>query len=105
MARKTMVGTTETFLNALPNKIKPHQEKIDYLLQTYQHYFPNAPRKEELQVIDAFAGVRVLPKLNENAFNRPRESVIWQQKTSAKIISLYGGKLTTFVLPVSKYLR
>lgn len=89
---KTLVGTTETLLGCLPDNITPQQSEIDYLLALYQHYFPDDTPK----LINAFAGVRVLPKQNKQAFSRPRESIIWQSANNQDVISLYGGKLTTF---------
>jgi len=89
---KTMVGTTEVLLTRFTGKITPSQDEIDYLYNIYQHYFPN----ERPEIINAFAGVRVLPKQKELAFNRPRESTIWQSSLTPQVISLYGGKLTTF---------
>ncbi|KGJ95682.1 Glycerol-3-phosphate dehydrogenase [Thalassotalea sp. ND16A] len=89
---QTLVGTTETLLANLPDEITPKQQEIDYLLTIYQHYFPQRPVK----VVDAFAGVRVLPKQQQQAFDRKRQSIIYQGMTSPEVISLYGGKLTTF---------
>jgi len=89
---KTLIGTTEVVLKELPQYITPHAEEVDYLLSVYQNYYEG----ELPKVIRSFAGVRVLPKQSNAAFSRPRESIIWQDKTNPNIISLYGGKLTTF---------
>ncbi len=89
---KTLVGTTETMLANLPEEIAPKQHEIDYLLAIYQHFFPQKTAK----VINSFAGVRVLPKQQQRAFSRQRQSIIYQSTTSPEVISLYGGKLTTF---------
>lgn len=88
---KTMIGTTEVVLKQLPNSIEPQAHEIAYLMNLYQHYFP----EKEINMLSAFSGVRVLPKVSSNAFNRERESVI-AQSCNAKVITLYGGKLTTF---------
>jgi len=84
---KTLVGTTEIEVDN-PD-VTPSQQEIDYLLATVRHYFPDFPQ----QVQDAFAGVRVLPADNGRPFNRARESIL---VTSGKLLSIYGGKLTTY---------
>lgn len=98
---KTLIGTTEVVLEELPEYISPHAEEIDYLLSVYQSYY-----KGELpKIIRSFAGVRVLPKQKNAAFSRPRESIIWQSPQNPHIISLYGGKLTTFRSTAKKVVK
>jgi glycerol-3-phosphate dehydrogenase len=93
---KTLVGTTEVEVDN--PQVEPSQSEIDYLLDTVRHYFPTHP----LQVLDSFAGVRVLPtdhssEKNSRPFSRARESVITQfSPGDAALISIYGGKLTTY---------
>jgi glycerol-3-phosphate dehydrogenase len=87
----TLVGTTEVEVDT-PDAA-PSQREIDYLLDTVRHYLPAQP----LQVLDSFAGVRVLPAGSGRAFSRARESVIAQfDAGAAPLISIYGGKLTTY---------
>lgn len=88
---KTMIGTTEVVLKKLADSIQPQAEEISYLLNIYQHYFPNHKAK----ILSSFAGVRVLPKVLGKAFNRQRESMIVPSLNN-KVITLYGGKLTTY---------
>ncbi|PAJ74963.1 FAD-dependent oxidoreductase [Pseudoalteromonas sp. NBT06-2] len=98
---KTLIGTTEVLLQELPEYISPHAEEIDYLLSAYQSYY-----KGELpKIIRSFAGIRVLPKHSDTAFSRPRESIIWQDQNNPNIISLYGGKLTTFRMAAKKVVK
>jgi glycerol-3-phosphate dehydrogenase len=88
---KTLVGTTETEVTA-PRAL-PTSEEINYLLDTVRTYFPNL----DCEVLESFAGVRVLPASNDRAFNRARESVIELfNENSTPLISIYGGKLTTY---------
>lgn len=100
---KTMVGTTETPLQQLPDKIMPYDDEINYLLNIYQHYFAKDKVTSTQEnnthlpkILAAFAGVRVLPKSTSSAFNRQRESIIYQHPSQPQIFTLYGGKLTTF---------
>lgn len=87
----TLVGTTEVEVDT--PETAPSQREIDYLLDTVRHYLPTQP----LQVTGSFAGVRVLPAGGGRAFSRARESVIAQfDAGNAALISIYGGKLTTY---------
>lgn len=95
----TLLGTTETLFTGDPNKVEPLQSEKDYLLAVLKHYFP----KIDAQVIDAFAGLRVLPKQNTNAFSRSREThLICDRRRSPQWISVYGGKLTGYRATASK---
>jgi glycerol-3-phosphate dehydrogenase len=87
---RTLVGTTEADVDR-PDA-GPAQAEIDYLLATLHAYFPAAPTA----VLDCFAGTRVLPAAAGRAFNRPRESVIERAGAAGALISIYGGKLTTY---------
>jgi len=98
---KTLIGTTEVVLKELPDYIRPHAEEVDYLLSVYQSYYEGQLPK----IIRSFAGIRVLPKQKNAAFSRPRESIIWQSPQSPHIISLYGGKLTTFRSTAKKVVK
>ena len=93
---KTLVGTTETEVQQ-PHA-EPSPQEVAYLLETVRRYFPHLPH----EVVDQFAGVRVLPAGTERAFNRARESVIAtfpsdnSPSGNARLVSIYGGKLTTY---------
>ncbi|MDC3332994.1 glycerol-3-phosphate dehydrogenase/oxidase [bacterium] len=89
----TLVGTTETIHQQGAENVEPSQSEIDYLLTVVNHYFPDKPA----QLLDQWAGLRVLPKAKGRAFDRPRECQ-WTFDSAAKPrwISLYGGKLTGY---------
>lgn len=86
----TLVGTTEIEVDS--PRADPTRAEIDYLLETLRFYFPQHPDT----VIDAFAGVRVLPASSASPFARSRESLLARTGASAPHISIYGGKLTTY---------
>jgi glycerol-3-phosphate dehydrogenase len=86
----TLIGTTEVEVST--PAATPSPPEIEYLLETARHYFPHTPT----DLLASFAGVRVLPASSERPFARARESVIAQSNTDATLISIYGGKLTTF---------
>ena len=88
---KTMVGTTEKLYQAKADDVKPTSEEVDYLLNVYKIYFPN---NINVNVIDKFAGLRVLPKNDGSMFSRPRDTMLhWAMPG---LLSLYGGKLTAY---------
>ncbi|MGZ0788041.1 hypothetical protein ACXM5X_34490, partial [Pseudomonas saponiphila] len=47
-------------------------------------------------ITQTFCGIRVLPKQNSQAFERPRDTLMKTSISHPRILSLYGGKLTTF---------
>ena len=90
-----MIGTTENNYTGDPAKVQPLDSEIDYLLEIYKHYFLRDLKPDDL--IESFAGLRVLPHTDSAAFSR-RRGVMIQKSFDGKagIISLYGGKLTAY---------
>lgn len=87
---KTLIGTTEKIYTGDPAKVVATAEEIKYLKDVYSHYMLT----EDINVIDSFAGLRVLPKLETSFFSRPRDTVIHQ--SAKQLLTLYGGKLTSY---------
>ncbi len=94
---KTMIGTTETPISN-PEEAAVTAAEIEYLLGIYAHYFPQGSKLDELRdkVVGDFCGIRVLPKQNGAAFDLPREMIMSSLDSHPHILSIYGGKLTTF---------
>lgn len=91
----TLIGTTEVIYTGKPEDIQPTTEEIQYLLDVYNHYFHT--RLTRADVIEAFAGLRVLPAVGEAAFSRSRDTVILPDSVSdPHLFSIYGGKLTAY---------
>ena len=92
----TLIGTTELLYKDDPAKVKPTKKEVQYLLDTFYDHFP-ALEDKNLQVSEAFAGLRVLPKSDENANKRSRETIyLCDSKEKPRIISIFGGKLTAY---------
>ncbi len=89
----TMVGTTETPYHGDPANVRPLEAEIEYLLDTRNAYFADPVRRE--QVIDSFAGLRVLPVSARRLFDRSRETRLHHARKLENVISIYGGKLTS----------
>ncbi len=90
---RTMIGTTEAPYLGDPAAVEPLDSEIEYLVTVYNKYFER--RLETTDVVDAWAGLRVLPIAKSSAFNRPRDTLmLTDRKKAPRVVSLYGGKLT-----------
>ena len=94
---RVMVGTTETRFSGDPSHVAPQPAEVHYLLGVLKHYFPRWRSVSELDIIERFAGLRVLPAGNDRAFHRSRETqLVLDRRTRPRVLSVYGGKLTTW---------
>lgn len=90
-----LVGTTEKNFQGDPELVKPTEDEIAYLLEVYQHYF--SKRIERSEIKSSFAGLRVLQQDGNSIFNRSRETILHvDKKNSPMILSIYGGKLSSY---------
>ena len=92
-----LVGTTEVRDEGDPGKVRPAEEEIQYLLQSFNRIFP-AVAADRSQIRYAFAGIRPLPYVNDldpAAITR-REILHDHAPEGARgMLSVIGGKLTT----------
>ena len=94
---KMMVGTTETIYRGDPAKVSPLTTEENYLCQTLAHYFPAYRHTTAMDIMAAFAGLRVLPKSSGSAFSRPRDTIFHvDNRDMPRLVTLYGGKLTAY---------
>jgi glycerol-3-phosphate dehydrogenase len=92
-----MVGTTETRYEGDPALVAPTAAETHYLLGVLKHYFPRWRAVAESDLIESFAGLRVLPAGPDRAFSRSRETqLIPDRPSKPRVLSIYGGKLTTW---------
>jgi glycerol-3-phosphate dehydrogenase len=98
---RTLLGTTEHLYDGDPADVKPLEEERSYLLNVYEHYFPDRSR----EVLDAWSGLRVLPS-GGKAFNRPRETQLPTDNDRwPRFVSIFGGKLTGYRVTAEKVMR
>ncbi|MDT8318624.1 MAG: FAD-dependent oxidoreductase [bacterium] len=103
---KMLVGTTEKEFHGDPELTNPTSEEVDYLLATLTHYFPSFEGTTAADVVDSFAGLRVLPQAEGRAFSRPRETILMCDDDSApSLLSIYGGKLTAYRATAEKVIK
>ncbi len=88
----SLVGTTDTPYNGNPAEVAVDPSDIQYLLDAFITYFPNA----STEIISTFAGLRPLIKTSGlKPSEIPRDHLI---KAEGNTLSVVGGKYTTFRL-------
>ena len=100
----TMIGTTDLDHSAALSKGEPFatQQEIDYILEAGNATFPSAALTRQ-DVLSSFAGLR--PVINTGAADPSKESrahVVWEEDG---LISVTGGKLTTFRIMAEEALQ
>lgn len=91
----TLVGTTETPFRGNPDDVRPLPEEVAYLTAIVRHYFPRYRSREPLDIVESFAGLRVLPAAKGGAFGRSRETLLEvDRRDKPRLLTIYGGKLT-----------
>ncbi len=96
-----MIGTTETGYSGDPARVHALPAEITYLQEVLAHYFP----KRSTQVLASFSGLRVLPRGRGPYGARPRASnMVADGGTPHRLVSVYGGKLTSYRATAQKVL-
>ncbi len=87
------IGTTERLAPTNPDKVKPTEDEIEYLLRSAERYFPEHSFTRN-NVLDADAGVRPLasPERNRGLHEISREHEI--RVSPSGVIHMLGVKLT-----------
>lgn len=106
---ETMVGTTETRFRGDPDHVHPLRAEKNYLIRTLNRYFPRFAAHREGAVLDAFAGLRVLPSGSGHAFHRTREVILLSDRAGRRqpprVLTIYGGKLTGYRATATKVMK
>ncbi len=98
---QVLVGTTERVYQGDPALVAPTDDEVNYLCETLRHYFP---AYKDRQPLDAFAGLRVLPKSDGSPFSRARDTKL-QTAQDGHWLTLYGGKLTAYRATAEKVIN
>ncbi|CAN5137516.1 FAD-dependent oxidoreductase [soil metagenome] len=92
-----LIGTTETQFRGDPDEARPLAAEIAYLTSVLRHYFPRFAAPGQPELLDSFAGLRVLPKGEGHLFHRSRETLLDVDRDERpRVLTINGGKLTTF---------
>lgn len=92
---QVLVGTTENDYQGDPANVCPLDSEISYLLEIYNHYFKRDVTRED--VINAFAGLRVLPGGSGDIFKKSRDTHFGEDRPdNPRVVTIYGGKLTSY---------
>jgi glycerol-3-phosphate dehydrogenase len=98
---RTLIGTTEAAHEGPPDEVAPSAGEIAYLRETFARHFPD----RSTEVVDAWAGLRVLPAADGTAFSRPRDTrLVPDDPAFPRWIGVYGGKLTGYRSTAEKVL-
>ncbi len=105
-AGKILVGTTEQAFHGDPAGAEPTDGEIQYLLHTFSHYFPAYRRLRADNILDAYAGLRVLPADADQPFKRSRDTILHaDQPAQPSVLTIYGGKLTAYRATAEKVME
>lgn len=92
---QTMVGTTEKSFDGNPEDCVATDEEVNYLLNAYNHFFPDLCAGKD-DILETFAGLRVLPREATSQNKRSRDTLFLQSDALPAYIAIYGGKLTAW---------
>jgi len=101
-----LVGTTETRFRGDPDGVQPLTAEKHYLVNVLRHYFPRHAQLTVGELLDSFAGVRVLPAGAGHAFHRSRETLlVCDREDRPRALGIYGGKLTGWRATAEQVMR
>jgi glycerol-3-phosphate dehydrogenase len=91
----TLIGTTDVDYAGNPAEARISQEETDYLCAAYNGAFKNPVTVDDIQW--TYSGVRPLYDDGKSASKVTRDFKLYHHKEfKAPLLSLFGGKLTTF---------
>lgn len=93
----TLIGTTDEDFHGSPDNVMISAEETDYLCKAASEYFLAEISKED--VVSSFSGIRPLfddGKSEAKAATRDYVLRLDTGKDEAPLLSIYGGKITTF---------
>lgn len=93
---RTLIGTTDVPFDADKDHVEISDEEVDYLCAAASEYFAKPVTPED--IVSTYSGVRPLYDDHaEDASEVTRDYVLsYEDKGGAPILSVFGGKITTF---------
>nr|WP_185872992.1 glycerol-3-phosphate dehydrogenase/oxidase [Blattabacterium cuenoti] len=92
-----LIGTTDTFLDNILLEPKPLEQEINFILQTFEKYFINVPKKHN--ILSVFSGLRPLAVSNKLSNFITTKNISRSHKiiiSPSGLITIIGGKWTTY---------
>lgn len=94
--RNYLIGTTDVRFEDDPDQVRSEWWEIDYLLAETNRAFPDAGLTRE-EILFTYSGVRPLPwTTNEDEQSITRRHFIREHPRVNNLLSIVGGKLTTY---------
>lgn len=93
----SIIGTTDKEYQGKPEEVAIDDWEIDYLLKVFNQHFKTGISQEE--IVSTYSGVRPLcddESSDPSAITRDYTLALHQQTESNALISIYGGKITTY---------
>ena len=91
----TLLGTTDVEFEDEPGRVQITPEEVDYICAAASDYFETPVTPDD--VVWSYAGIRpLLDDHAENASKVTRDYVLHLDQASAPMLSVYGGKITTY---------
>jgi glycerol-3-phosphate dehydrogenase len=90
-----LLGTTDVEIHGDPQNVSIDAEEIEYICNAVSEYFRQSITPSD--VVWSYSGVRPLfDDASQNASKVTRDYVLQLDETAAPIISVFGGKITTY---------
>jgi glycerol-3-phosphate dehydrogenase len=93
----SIIGTTDKEYQGRPEDVAIDDWEIDYLLKVFNQHFSTAISRQE--IVSTYSGVRPLcddESADPSAITRDYTLALHKQTESNALISIYGGKITTY---------
>lgn len=99
---RTLIGTTERLHTGDPAEAAATGAEITYLQNVFKFYFPG----RSTDLLDQWAGLRVLPASDASANKRSRETLLpVDNERRPRVVSVFGGKLTGYRATAEKVIE
>ncbi|MCB1494103.1 MAG: FAD-dependent oxidoreductase, partial [Rhodobiaceae bacterium] len=94
---KALIGTTDIPHEGSPDDVAIAEDEIDYLIRAVNRYFNHQIKRGD--VLETYAGVRPLYDDGESMAQKVTRDYVFELDAhdgAAPILSVFGGKITTF---------
>tara|TARA_R110002072_G_scaffold154_1_gene955 strand:- start:8532 stop:10136 length:1605 start_codon:yes stop_codon:yes gene_type:complete len=93
----SIIGTTDKEYTGKPEEVSIDEWEVDYLLKVFNQHFKTAISQDD--IVSTYSGVRPLcddESLDPSVITRDYTLALHKQSDKNALISIYGGKITTY---------